>query len=174
MVAETDLDGRGIEDIFRVLRPKVSPILARYQIPAADGDDLLQEAILAALKRQPPPKNIKAWLLIVVRNRCSVYRRRQTCWDRLVQSVDHSELQALASAVRPPQEHEDVRRDLRRLSRHLNAEEKELLRMCFGDDLRRKEVAARFRCHPANIVKVLRRVLDKLRAAARLQHTAYL
>jgi DNA-directed RNA polymerase specialized sigma subunit len=36
----------------------------------------------------------------------------------------------------------------------------------FAQDLGRSEVASRIGCHPANVTKVLRRILIRLRAAA--------
>jgi DNA-directed RNA polymerase specialized sigma24 family protein len=49
----------------------------------------------------------------------------------------------------------------------LSGEERELLRLCFGKDLERKEIACRMGRHPASIAKFLRRVLARLRNAAR-------
>lgn len=169
MQAESTSEGRGITEVVGILRPRILAIMSRYQVPAADGEDLIQEAVLAALERGQEIGNMEGWLLTVIRNRCSVYQRRRICWKRLLEFVDPLELQTLATPLDPPQEYQDVCRDVRLLSRQLSDEEKALLRMCFGELLGRKEIAARMHCHPANIVKLLRRVLARLRIAAGLR-----
>lgn len=169
MRVEKEPQVRGTEEVkvvLDVLRPRIVSVLAQYQIPPPEGDDLLQEAVLATLQCWDRIENHEAWLLTVFRYRCSVYRRRLNCWRRLVQPVDPVELQTLAKPLDPPQEHQDVCRDVRRLLRVLSKEEILLLRLRYREDVGRKEVASRLHCHPANVSKVLRRILARLKAAA--------
>jgi RNA polymerase sigma factor (sigma-70 family) len=165
-------DDRRIEEAVEALAPQISAVMARYQIPTVERHDLLQEAILAVLERPlqiDSIDNLQAWLLTVIRNRCSIYQRRQTCWRRLVEPVDPSDLQELAAPIDPPHEYRLACRDLRTMWRELSDADKRLLWMCYKLDLGRKEIAAELRCHPANIVKLLRRVLTRMRAAAKFR-----
>jgi RNA polymerase sigma factor (sigma-70 family) len=155
-----------VEVALAVLRPRLLSVLAQYQIPPADGDDLLQEAVIAALGQWDRIENRQAWLLTVLRYRCSLYRRRRNCWKRLILAMDPDDLQALAKPMDPPQELQDIRRDLRRLMRDLSPDELRLLTMRFVQNLGRKEVASRLGCHPANVPKVLHRILVRLKTAA--------
>ena len=149
-----------------MLRPRMLSILARYKIPAADGDDLLQDALLATLKRWEDIENIEAWLLSVLRHQCCNYQRRRSCWSRIVQPMDPAELQAISFPLEPPQELLEVQCDLQRLRPELCSDERHLLFLWFSEDLGRKEIASRIGCHPANVPKVIRRVLARLKAAA--------
>lgn len=158
--------GTEVKRVLDALRPRMLAVLARYQIPSADGEDLVQEAILVTLERWEQIDNVPGWLLSVLRYRCSTYQRHRLCWKRLVQTMDPDELQAIAIPLDPPQELCDIHCDLQKLVRNLDTGERRLLVLRFAQDLGRSEVASRIGCHPANVTKVLRRILIRLRAAA--------
>lgn len=158
-------ESKDMKGVLDALRPRMLAVLASYHIPSADGEDLLQEAILITLERWNQIENVHGWLLAVLRHRCSIYQRRRLCWQRLVEPMDPDELQAIAVPLDPPQELCDIHCDLLKLFRNLDVGERRLLELRFAEELGRNEVASELGCHPANVTKVLRRVLTRLRAA---------
>lgn len=158
-------ESRRLQDVWDLLSPRMRCMLARNHIPSADADDILQEAALSFLQQSGNIDNAEAWLLVVVKFRCSMYLRRQARWQKLVHPMDPDELQAIAKPLAPPQVQMDVCQDLARLARDLGKDEQRLLYQLFFQNLGRTQVAAQLGCHPANIPKVLRRILTRLRTA---------
>src|SRR5947199_1593934 len=109
------MDPDAITGVLEFLTPRLRRLLARYQIPAMEGEDLLQDALLATLSQWDQIENKEGWLLMTMRNLCSAYSRKRRCWARLVHTTDTETLQALADALTPPQARREVIRDLKRL-----------------------------------------------------------
>jgi RNA polymerase sigma factor (sigma-70 family) len=159
-------DSADIRAVLELMAPRLRMVLARYQIPPADGEDLIQEAVLVTLSRWAEIHNKQGWLLITLRNLCTVYLRRQKCWTRLIESMDPQCLQALAVAMAPSQPACDTSRDLRKLLATLDARERQLLYLRYCENLGPSEVASRLGCHPASVRRMVLRLVARLKAAA--------
>jgi RNA polymerase sigma factor (sigma-70 family) len=157
---------RQFQEDLELLYPRLRSVLMKYRIPSADADDILQDAVLSLVEHKDRIENAQAWLLTVVRFRCSIFHRRQVRWNRLILPMDPADLQALAKPLSPPQEHRDICCDINRLVRKLKADELRMLRQYFFQELGRKQLAIQFGCHPANVPKVMRRILARLKTAA--------
>jgi RNA polymerase sigma factor (sigma-70 family) len=153
-------------DFLESVGPRVRSLLARSHIPSADADDIFQDATLSLIQQWDSIHNAEAWLLAVVKFRCSVYIRRQVRWQRLMHPMDPIDLQAVAKPIDPPQTHRDICQDVGKLTRSLDQDEQLLLYHLFFQDLGRTKAAIQFGCHPANVPKVLRRILTRLKEAA--------
>lgn len=155
-----------IQGVLEALAPRLRVLITRYRISSVDGEDLIQEALLATLSRWEEIENKEGWLLTTVRNLCSVYQRRQKCWSRLIQSTDTESLQKLAQALSPPQIRVEHTEDLKRLLNDVGGRERYLLYLRFYEDLGPTELASRMGCHPASVRKMALRILGRLQIAA--------
>ncbi len=95
------------EQIVRLveeLAPQLRGILRQFQIPPADRDDVLQEALLSLVRRWDEVQHPQYWLVGTVVNLCRLYwRARRRPSGRFVQSVDDETLEALAGTIHPVQ-----------------------------------------------------------------------
>jgi RNA polymerase sigma factor (sigma-70 family) len=155
-----------VKQTIEVAGPRLRALLYRYQISATDGEDLLQEALLASLSHWEEIDNKQGWLLVTVRNLCSAYRRRQKCWARLVQATDDESIQMLARALPPPQSQVEINRDLRRLLAHVGEHERYILYLKYVEQLGPSELASRIDCHPASVRKMVLRAMSRLHSVA--------
>lgn len=140
--------------------PKVRQILGRYQIPAQDGDDLFQEALIATVQKWDQIKNPEAWFLATLRNRCVVYWRKRR--NHLYTSVDTAILELLAVPVTSPQERSELLRDLNSLLEELPPRCRKLLRLRYGLGHDSPEAAEQMGDQPATLRKVARRCMAAL------------
>ena len=86
------------------LRPRLLAILRTFQIPPADRDDVLQDALLALVRRWDSVRHPHYWLLGTLNNRCRLYWRAQRRLSgRFVQAVDEDTLELLAGTIPPVQ-----------------------------------------------------------------------
>jgi RNA polymerase sigma factor (sigma-70 family) len=148
------------------IRPKVRRVFARYHIPRQDAEDLLQDALLAAVGKWELIQSKDAWLVATLCHKCSIYwrdRRRSR-----VEEVDDERLEHLAPPQRAGQENIEHRRDLRRLLATLESRHRALLVLRYGAGFSPLEVAQRLGYHEASIRKLACRSMEKLQRAARV------
>ncbi len=153
------------ERFLVAVRPKVRRVFARYRIPSQDAEDLLQEALLAAVGKWPTIQSKDAWLVVTLCHKCSIYwrdRRRSR-----VEDVDDALLEQLAPPQRAGQERVDLRRDLRRLLATLERRQRTLLVLRYGAGFSPLEVAERLGYHEGSIRKLACRSMEKLQRAVR-------
>ncbi len=155
-----------LAEVLAVLTPRLRTLTGHYRIPLQDGEDLIQDAIIIALTHWPEINQKERWILVTAKNLCIAYHRKQRVWGRLLQSIGDEELQALPNTCSPPQEGCDVILDIRKLAASLGKEHRDIIHLRFFEELGPTELAARIGCHPANIRKILLRILAQLKNAA--------
>lgn len=111
----------------------------RFRLPAAaDADDVLQEVWLAAYRRFGQLKNqdaFKAWTLSIARNKCADWFRREAGRPEI-------SLDALPEQDRPNGgDAADERLAVRDALERLDLRDRELLYLCFWEELPRAEIA---------------------------------
>lgn len=110
------------------LQSRVKGVFSRYRIPAHDATDLVQETLLLAEYRREEIRDLEAWFLVTLRNRCVIYWRRRR--SALFTAVDEAILALLAE---PAGEDEgDFARDLRHVFEELPPRCQKLLRLRYG------------------------------------------
>ena len=114
-------------------------VLAHYQIPQDDADDLLQETLVALVFKWDSIRNPEAWLLSTLRNRCSLYWHQKD--EALYEAVDTSILDVLAGPQSPPQEQADLRHDLNAALSKLPRKHRDVLRLRYGLGHKSSEIA---------------------------------
>jgi len=98
------------------LGPKLQGILRHFQIPPADRDDVLQDALLALVRRWDGVRHPQYWLLGTLTNCCRLYWRVQRRPSgRFVQAVDDETLELLAGTIQPVQSATPLRLALPRI-----------------------------------------------------------
>lgn len=152
-------------DFLAKLRPRLVRVLRSYRIPPADAEDLLQQAFLAFLYRIDSVNDPERWLLGVMRKKCLMYWR--SARRRLDEAMDVERLEYLAAPEDPPQEGQDVARDVAAIVDRLPARYRSLVHLRFGLGLDAHEVARILGYSPSSIGKILSRCLATLSAQAR-------
>jgi RNA polymerase sigma factor (sigma-70 family) len=149
-----------LEEILERTAPRLKKVLSRYQIPAQDADDLLQETFLILITKAGSVRNPDAWLVATLANRCIIYWRKHR--SRLWDLVDSAILELLADAEAPPQERADLRHDLDSLLMALPERCRSVLRLRYGFGCSTAETAEKMGYCKSSIRKVTRRCLAAL------------
>lgn len=143
MRASTDTrqaaDDGPFEAILRACREEMGEMLAEYQIPQEDAEDLLQETFVALVFKWESIRNPRAWLLATLRNRCIRYCRRQR--RNAFEMVDQRFLELLAGSEDPPQERDELRHDLNVAISRLPPRYQDVLHLRYGLGWESSEVA---------------------------------
>ncbi len=143
------------------MSPRLQLLLRNCRIPLQDAEDVLQETLAGAFSRWDTIRHKEAWLIGTLRYKCYVYWKKQQ--DDLLEPVDPPVLEGLAPALPPDQTREEVRCDLRSLTRGLDKRHRAVLWLRYGLGLSADEVAERLGYCPSSIRKLA------LRSMARLQ-----
>lgn len=155
-----DLAESSLEEILDRMEPRLKRVLSRYRIPAQDADDLLQETFLLMIAKSANIRNPDAWLLATLANRCIIYWRKHR--SRLWELVDSAILELLADVEAPPQEREDLRRDLEALLSNLPDRCRSVLRLRYGFGCSTAEAAEKMGYCQSSLRRVTRRCLAAL------------
>ena len=155
-----DLAEPSLEDILARMEPRLKRVLARYKIPAQDADDLLQETFLIMITKAETIRNLDAWLLATLANRCIIYWRKHR--SRLWDLVDTTILELLSDTETPPQVRTELRCDLDALLSALPDRCRSVLRLRYGFGCSTAEAAERMGYCKSSIRKVTRRCLAAL------------
>jgi RNA polymerase sigma factor (sigma-70 family) len=152
-----------VEDAIRHAGPRLKGVLARYRIPVADAEDLLQQTFLALLGQWNTVREPEHWLVGTLKRQCLMYWRRQR--RRLYSAVDTAILELLANPVSPPQEREALMADLQAVLKRLPPRCRAVLELRFGLGYEPGEVAERLGYRPSSIGKITHRCLAALSRA---------
>lgn len=158
--ADSSGNSEELEDVLERLRPKARRIFARYRIPPADAEDLLQETFVVFLHKQESIRSTEPWLLGTLRKRCLVYWRTRR--RRLYNAVDSAILESVAKAEGPTQEDSDLSSDLSCAIGTLSSRCRSLLQLRYGLGCTPLEAAARMGYRRSSIYKVMERCLAAL------------
>jgi RNA polymerase sigma factor (sigma-70 family) len=158
--APSDLAELSLEDILERMEPRLKRVLGRYKIPAQDADDLLQETFLILITKAETIRNVDAWLLATLANRCIIYWRKHR--SRLWDLVDTTILELLSDTETPPQERTELRCDLDSLLSALPDRCRSVLRLRYGFGCSTAETAEKTGYCKSSIRKVTRRCLAAL------------
>jgi RNA polymerase sigma factor (sigma-70 family) len=149
-----------LEDLLERVRPRIKRLFKSYNIPLQDAEDVLQDALLDALRQWDTIRNVEAWLLGTLRYKCAQYWKRQRI--ERVHAVAPPVLEDLSTPLPPAQERDEVLLDLRRLTRGLGQRHRAVLWLRFGLGPSTNEVARRLGYCPASVRKLTCRALVRL------------
>ncbi len=149
-----------LESVVESIKPKARRIFARYRIPPADAEDLLQETFVVFLHKQATIRHTEPWLLGTLRKRCLVYWRTRR--RRLYHAVDTAILESVAKAEGPVQEDFDLSADLSSALAALSSKCRSLLKLRYGLGCTPVEAAERLGYRRSSIYKVMERCLAAL------------
>lgn len=149
-----------ISDLLAKARPRIKLVLLHYRIPAQDAEDVLQEALMDAIRQWETIRYKQAWLLGALRFKCSHYWKRQKA-DRLL-AVDAPILEELSAPQPPAQERNEVLLDLQSLTRALSKRHRAALWLRFGVGLSTEEVGRKLGYCPSSIRKLTGRCMVRL------------
>lgn len=110
-VGRTDTQADPWPELLSRLRVRLAAIIAAYEIPPHDAEDLVQDALLAFVSQRAEIRSPENYLLGILRHCCAAYIR-QRYKERHVLQVDPATLEALAGAGPPGHESLDRRLDL--------------------------------------------------------------
>jgi RNA polymerase sigma factor (sigma-70 family) len=156
-------DPARLEAAFLKLRPKLKRVLAFQRIPPEDAEDLIQEALMATILRWDSIVDLEAWIFGALRNRCSIYRRSQRVKRRRMETVSPQVLEAIVESQMPPQEREDMMREIQRAAFHLGRQHQAILRLRYRLGFSVVEIAQRLGYQPASVRKLATRAITRIR-----------
>ena len=168
MTGQETQEADSLDLLLKDLTPRLQALLWRYHVPEMDGQDLVQDAVLALLASRSRIENKPAWLLVAARNQCVSYQRRRNCWSRLVDSMDPERLRLLAPLVEAPQKATEIDHDIARVKRiwaELSESDRMLLALRFFHGLGPSAIASRIRCHPGSVRRATLRALARIKRA---------
>lgn len=149
-----------LEDLLSTLQRRLERILYRYQIPAEDSEDVLQEAVLTLIYKRKKIRDPEAWLVATLRNRCLMYWRSKR--SRLYDAVDTTILELVAKPGTTPQEQQELQADLEKAIAELPERCRSLLRLRYGLGYKPAEVAEAMGYQASSIRKITSRCLAAL------------
>jgi RNA polymerase sigma factor (sigma-70 family) len=153
-------DDQTFSELLEAVRPRLKRLLRSYDIPPEDAEDIVQEALLDALRKWDSIRQKDAWLLGTVRFKCSNYWKRKR-GDR-VEACDFSMLEELSLPQAPDQEQTEIALDLRSLTRGVDGRHRAALWLRFGVGLSTDEVAQQLGYSSTSIRKLTGRCLARL------------
>jgi|SRR6185295_7868051 len=149
-----------LEELLPRLRRRLKQVFFRHRIPAQETEDIVQEALLSAVRHWDQIRDKEAWLLGTIRIRCAIYWKRKKM--ELLQAVDPPALEFLSRPVPPPQTRDEMVWDLETLTSDLSPRHRTVLRMRFALGMTTREVAERLGYCPTSVRKLVARFLDRL------------
>lgn len=153
----------GLDDLSATLErlePELQRVLVRFQIPAQDAEDLLQDSLLVLLTKRDSIASPGPWLLATLRNHCIVYWRRRR--RSLIETIDAGLLEAVAGGRPAEQSRQDLARDLSGAVSRLPTRCRSILRLRYGLDCAGPEIAERLGYRPDTIRQATLRCLSAL------------
>jgi RNA polymerase sigma factor (sigma-70 family) len=161
-VADADERARRVTAVFEQVRPQLARTFRSYRIPAADCEDLVQNALLALFAGWAQIREPASWLVGTVRYQCRNYVRHRLASK--IASADPEALERLAGAAPSGEEQIGTRLDLERLARALTPRQRHLLRLVFRLGLNERELARVLGgVKPASVRQARRRAIQRLR-----------
>jgi RNA polymerase sigma factor (sigma-70 family) len=151
-----------LTQVFEQARPRLKALLKLHRVEPEDGEDLLQEAILALWRKRVGVKDHEAWLVSAVRMECLRYRRQ--AGRQIYSALDGSALERLAGPDGSSQTDPSVRQDLRRLIRRFPLRHQALINLRYGLGLTPEETARRLGYRLSSLKKTTTRCLKALRS----------
>lgn len=149
-----------LDELLVRLRPRFRQVLARFRIPAQDAEDILQEALVAAVHKWQEIQDPEAWLMVTLRNRCLIYWRRRR--DSVLSNVDQTLLELMSKPQEPPQEKQELLWDLDTLLEGVPDRCRDLLRLRYRLGLSSAEAADRLGLRADSARKATQRCLAAL------------
>jgi len=151
-----------VESVLLELQPRMGAILRRYQIPAQDAEDLVQEIFVSFVRQYHRVQNPEAWLTNALKYQCLLYwrrRRRQLC-----EAVDTGLLELLAVRESPADESDDRIRDVEKFMQRIPPRCRKILRLRYGLGFTPKEVAGELGYQHSSVSNIVRRCVATLTA----------
>jgi len=148
------------EDFLKAVEPKLKRLLASFNIPTEDAEDVLQQSLLALLYRWERARDPERWLFGTVKRNCLMYWRTKR--RKIYSAVDVTILEWLSEPIAPTQERSDLLSDLESLIDRLPKRCRRVLRLRFRLGYEPPEVAAKLGYRASSMGKVMNRCLKAL------------
>jgi len=151
-----------VESVLLELQPRMEAILRRYQIPAQDAEDLVQEIFVSFVRQYHNVQTPEAWLTNALKYQCLLYWRRRR--QQLCEAVDTGLLEFLAANQPPDAENDDRIRDLEKFLLRIPPRCQRILRLRYGLGFTPKEVAGELGYQHSSVSNIVRRCVATLTA----------
>jgi DNA-directed RNA polymerase specialized sigma24 family protein len=142
------------------LRLELRRILAAFQIPPQDAEDLLQTMLLHAVMKWPEIRNPTAWLLGTLQKCCALYWREHRLRSARFVAIEPDKHDV---GVVPPQQRRVVLADLETLCRRLPRRQRAVVALYCHQGLPAQAVARATGLRLSSVRKTARRAVDRLR-----------
>ncbi|HVT14724.1 MAG TPA: sigma-70 family RNA polymerase sigma factor [Thermoanaerobaculia bacterium] len=161
--AQTEPCTAELSIVVEQTRPRLRALLKSHHIRPCDAEEILQEALLALVRKWPEVQSPEGYLIATVRRQILLFLRRRAA-DRCV-FVDRADLEQMAGGHSPLVKVE-CRRDAGRLLARLPRRAAHILALRYGQGLSSHEIAALVEVAPSGVRTLARRHLARLRRLA--------
>lgn len=164
-----DLRADEVEDLLERLKPVLLGTLRSYRIPRQEAGDILQDAMVAFVRKRRQIDNPEAWFTITLRRQCLLFLRakRRRVWDLMDEAL--LDQRADPSACDPRDRVE--RRDLERALAGVSPKCRGLLQLRYVEGCTDPEIAGRTPYQVSGISQLVKRCLASLLTEmTRVQH----
>ena len=144
-----------LEETLERIRPGAIGMLRRYRIPEDEFEDILQEALLIFILRQPVVDEPEKWVLGTLRNRCLMYWRERRRSSFL--TVNSTLLDSAPDPRLSVQERTSLLRDLEKLMARLPTNYRRVLETRYFLGLSPAETARHLGYRESGIYKIIER-----------------
>lgn len=149
--------------MVEVTRARLRALLKSYDIRPCDAEEILQEALLALVRKWGEVQSPETYLIATVRRQIFSFLRRRAA-ERCVY-VDRAGLEELAGG-HCPQIGVECRRDVGRLLARLPRRAARIVALRYGEGLSSREIAAVVKVEASGVRQLARRHLGRLRRLA--------
>jgi RNA polymerase sigma factor (sigma-70 family) len=155
-----DAASENLARLLHELEPELRRTFVRFRIPEQDCEDLLQDCLLAFVRKQQDLHAPGIWLSKALSNRCLNYWRSRR--RAFLEAVDATALEEIAGSCDPDDERVGLARDLTCAISGLPRHCRSILRHRYGLDKDSPEVAQSLGYSPTSIRQVTHRCLSAL------------
>jgi RNA polymerase sigma factor (sigma-70 family) len=130
-------------------------VISHFGIPAADAEDLLQDAFVLYVERIDQIEAPERWLPATVRILCLRYRRARR--RQLARAVDSAMIELLSDPRRSGAERLALRQTIDRAFGLLRERCRQLLALRYSQELAAEQIARQLGCKPTSVNKIAQR-----------------
>ena len=154
-LAEPEPGPRDLEEALSRARSGCLRVLSQFGIPAADAEDLLQDAFVLYVERIDQIESPERWLPATVRNLCLRYRRARRRY--LARAVDSAVVELLSDPRRSDTERLAQREAIDRAFTLLRERCRQLLALRYSRELGAEQIAHQLGCRVSSVNKIAQR-----------------
>jgi len=153
-------ESSSIDELLASAQPAFRGVLSRYYIPPQDAEDLLQDTLVAYLRKRDEVRDPRKWMIGALRNECRRFWRQRD--RRPEDAVDQTLLELTADTSARSPEDQALRQRLRDVIATLDHRCRSVLQLRYRLGYNDDEIAEETGYRPSSVDKTVRRCVEAL------------